>query len=419
MSLMARISSFLLRQPQQRARPASVVELPITTGGEGELHIPVPDPTAEDRIRDRWQKRGQALVRQEDWVSLSKEVEDADRARSLTPGGMSVAELLSYGARADVVGAVEHALSLGLPDKDAPVLAGIEALETVLAEDASNPVVAIVVAQAHIDIAWAWRGEGLAAQVPDLNMAAFSAHMDRAADILSPHGAAKSHSPLLMAAHCAVVPTSRGDHLRNVDRMAQNYEALIDLTPLDIRQMRNLGLAMLPSRYGDYARLTLEAHRTAARLNPIWGNGGYTWTMFDAIAQDPEALAGLDVDYFIDGLRDILAIRADQFTVNLLAAYCAVTMSADVGNDAADFNRTRIHACRDWIIYDNLTELHPLIWAHAMQSFDNGVRVRSLDRFAARGLEEGRRVLKSLFLPELARGQDIVFTEDGPVAKLS
>ena len=116
------------------------------------LKIPCPDPTAEDRERDFHQQRGQRLSRQEQWTEISKAIQAADRCLRKTEGGMPVADLIGFGARADVVNACEHALISGKPEKDAPILADIEELETVLAENPSDYAIATVVAHAHMDM---------------------------------------------------------------------------------------------------------------------------------------------------------------------------------------------------------------------------------------------------------------------------
>jgi len=404
------LTRFFTGMPVVRRRTGPVTELAVTTGAEGHLNIPIPDPTAEDRARDAWQNKGQKLARQEDWATFSHLLEHADRNRMLTRGGMSVAELLAYGARADVVAAVEHALMEGAPVDSDCLLAGIEALETVLSERADDYCIAAVVALTHLDLAWAWRGHDLNKPAPLAHMQAFEAHIDRAQDILAEHCAHDEKSPLLLAACCARARF----HGRSIDQTAAAFETLIDFNPMDTRQMRTLGTSLLPIWKGNYARLDLEARRSGARLSEIWGAGGYTWVMMDAISADAEACAGVDVEYFTDGLHDILALRPDQFTVNLLAAYCAVTMAGETGNGPADVNRAEIRDAKAWIICDYMTELHPLIWAHAAHGFDNTLRVRSLDTFAERGVAEARRVLNAIFLPELARGQNVVFTENGP-----
>ncbi|MEO1365514.1 MAG: hypothetical protein AAFU86_17250, partial [Pseudomonadota bacterium] len=122
------------------------------------MTIACPDPTAEEFARDLHQNAGLALARQEDWAVLSHQLQTLDAARAKTDGGMPVAELMAFGARADVVAAAEHALVTGRPAHDAPLLDGIEALEQVLTEHPHDPMIAAIVAHAHIDIGWAWRG---------------------------------------------------------------------------------------------------------------------------------------------------------------------------------------------------------------------------------------------------------------------
>ncbi|WP_162791926.1 hypothetical protein [Pseudosulfitobacter sp. DSM 107133] len=148
------------------------------------LSIPSPDPTGEDRACDMHKTRGQRLARQENWTAVSEAIRTAEAAASRTPGGMPVAELIAFGARADVVYAAEHALLTGRPAKDAPLLDGIIALEEVLAEFPDDYVIATVVAMTHIDIGWAWRGTGWTVEVSARNREAFDAHFDRARDII-------------------------------------------------------------------------------------------------------------------------------------------------------------------------------------------------------------------------------------------
>ncbi len=391
--------------PPQRKTPRQ-----MATALENALSIPCPDPTAEERARDEHQARGQKLARLEDWDVLIREIADADAARTKTPGGMPIAELLAYGARGDVVGAAEHALVSGHPDKGAPLLAGIEALEQVLAEHPENPMLAAIVAMAHIDIGWAWRGTGWDIEVPPRNREAFAAHFDRAADILSEHSDATEHSPLLAAAVCAL-SAGRGGPVRQIVR---NFEAWIELDPRNARAYRTFGAQMLPRWHGDYDRLELEARRAAGRTHDVWGSGAYAWVMFDAISSDPVACARLDLDFFLDGLSDILRNAQDQHTVNMVAAYCANTMGAtQTGDDETDYIRAQIADAAAWVVREHLTELHPMLWAHAARGFDNALRIRCPDRFAASGYADALRYLADLFRRELAAGKRVVFTENG------
>lgn len=372
------------------------------------LRISCPDPTNEDCLRDQHQHHAQRLVRQESWQQLSEAIRAADRDRSLTPGSMLVAELMCFGARADVVVAAEHALFDGRPAPKAPLLSGIEALEHVLAEHPQDYVIACVVAMAHMDIGWAWRGTGWDVEVPPRNRDAFAAHFDRARDIMAPFATPAEPSMLIAAASCALLCGQDADARLVSDR----YETLIDLNPLNARAMRSMGNHLLPRWYGSYAALELEARRTAARTINEWGTGGYTWVMFDAVAYDDTACANLDLPFFLEGLRDILARSSDPYTVNLLAAYCANAVGQTFsGNDLADHNRAQIAACARWIVRDHLNELHPMIWAHAARGFDNNLRVNSLKRFAASGRDDAMRIITNLFQREIEAGEQIVFTE--------
>ena len=380
------------------------------------LCIPCPNPTQEESVRDHHQNIALKLVRQEDWDKLSKLIAKADQEHTMTAGGMSVAELMAFGARADVVLAAEHALLDQTPEHDAPLMLGIEALEFVLAEPPNDYVIGSIVAQAHMDLAWAWRGIGWDVEIAPRNREAFDAHFARARDIIHGLQDAPVESALLASTSCALL---RGDQ-NNRNSVADRYEALIDLNPANTSPLRSLGTHMLPRWYGSYEELELEARRTAARTQKTWGAGGYSWVMFDAICVDDNACALLDLPFFIEGLRDIVAHRPEPYTVNLLAAYCANTMGqAFSGNDEADANRAQIADCANWIVREHLTELHPMIWAHAAQGFANNLRVASASRFAAAGHEDALRIIAGLFKREIAEGKRIVFTDQGPSATAS
>ncbi len=377
------------------------------------LSIHCPDPTAEDRLRDENQQLGQRLVRQENWKTLSRIIRTADEAHNLTPGAMPVAELIAYGARADVILAAEHAIGESEDVAPKAVLTGIEDFEVILEEHPDDYVIACIVAQTHMDIGWAWRGMGWDTEITQRNRDAFHAHFDRAREIIAPFAQEYADRPLVAAARCALVSAPIGKK----DRIADRYEHLIDLNPNNPRPMRAMGNHLLPRWFGSYGQLELEARRTAARTEAVWGAGGYTWVQFDAISCDDNACANLDVPFFIDGLRDILNRNRTPYTANLLAAYCANTIGQSFsGNDEADHVRAQISACTEWIVREYLTELHPMIWAHAAHGFDNNVRIRSPQKFAASGREDALRIMAGLFKSEIAAGKRIVFTDQGPRA---
>ncbi|MDC0736957.1 hypothetical protein N6L24_01570 [Cognatishimia sp. SS12] len=356
---------------------------------------------------------GQFLARQERWDSLSERIRDADQARETTPQGTPVSELLLFGARSDVVAAAEHALLHGKPAKDSNFFEGIEDLELMLTEFPEDYALALIVAHMHIDIGWAWRGTVAEASLNQTNREAFLAHFARAEEILDGFSAHELNSAALSAARCALLPAA--DYPG--ERIADDFEDLIDLDPENPRHMRALGTYMLPQWYGSHAALDLEARRTAARTYDLWGAGGYCWVWFDASLTDPAALAHIDVDYFLDGAFDILERRSDQAMANLIAAqlYCAWQACRQLAREGGEDMKksAALRAGFDQVVQDHLRELHPLIWGHAELGFDNGVRSVSIERLAQKGRALAMNAVAQPFMTGLEDGLTIHFGPDG------
>ena len=92
-----------------------------------------------------------------------------------------------------------------------------------------------------------------------------------------------------------------------------------------------------------------------------------------------------------------------------------MTLRGNIGlHEEADLNRMQICDAADWLIRDHLTEVHPMIWAHASEGFDNNMRVSSPSRFAARGRADALQIIASLFRDEIRNGNRVVFTPEGP-----
>ncbi len=377
---------------------------------EGQLVVPVAKLEARNVLDYKIVERGRFLARQEMWSTLSDEMRKSDTARESAPGGIPVAELLAYGARADVVLAAEHALSDEEFTNDQILLSGVSALEDVWMEHDRDPMIGLVVALAHIDLAWAWRGTAGNAELPKLNRSRCAAHFDRASVILPDCRSATPDSAAITSACCALLAGKKEHGVRVEDE----YEKLISLDPKNHRHMRAMGNHLLPGWFGSYEELELQALRVAALTRDTWGAGGYTWVQFDAIALDNHACAQVDVEYFLEGMRDIVQRRPDQEMINLLAAYCAITLRKGFGaNEKADEARVQICEAAEWLIRDHLTELHPMIWAHAVDGFNNGARISSPERFAARGHRAALRAIGDLFRDELRSGTCVTFTPNG------
>ena len=410
--LAAQARESLLRRTVSKPAPSAEADnasRQLASRLQDQLRIPTASEPPEESTRVRIQDRGQFLARQERWEELSRLIRGADNRKVATHCGMPHADLLSLGARTDVVLATEHAIADGFT----PGLQGIEELEDVLAEFPDDYAIAEIVAKTHMDIGWAWRGSNWSHEISDRNMALFHAHFDRASDILGSFSRTALASPLLAAAQCALVVAKPQPAMH----IADAYERLIDLNPANTAPMRGLGNFLLPRWFGTYDALELEARRTAARSNPVWGNGGYTWVFLDALRVDQGAARTLDVDFFIDGLRDILYLQPDQHIANLLAAYTGITMSpARTPVEAPDVVREvrhAIHSMFDHILRENLRELHPLLWAEADLGPNPGTFLPPRGALLRKGRDTALNAIATHFKNDIVSGKTLDFSQGG------
>ncbi len=377
------------------------------------LVIPISKDPHEEQLRSYHFNKGQFLARQERWDDLAQIVGEEDARRNSSGGGMPVAELLCQGARSDVVALAEHLLIDGTPEENRPLSEAISALEQILGEHPENHVIAVIVAMAHLDIAWAWRGTDAVRDTPARNLEAFDLHCTRARQVLDPFCGIELDSTLVTSARCALLVGSPDAK----DRVADDYEDLIDLAPAQQRHIRALGHHMLPQWFGSYDALELEARRTAARTQDIWGAGAYTWAFFDALLVDPNCAAVIDIPFFLEGIRDILERSEDQHNANLFASYAAVSIpnAARQGTEdmAARSALEQIQTAAQWIMSDHLHELHPLIWGHAMEGFDNQARIASIDALFKQGREKANQVFMRVFGEQMRKGNSLIFTPQG------
>ncbi|MDQ2091543.1 hypothetical protein [Marimonas arenosa] len=376
---------------------------------ERQLILPCASESDEETSRAAVQDYGQFLARQDRWDELARLIREVDRNRDATPCAMSHAELLCYGARADVVHYMEDAIF----DGASPVLDGIEAFEEMLSEYPDEYPLAVIVALTHADIGWVWRGGDWPHEIPERNLRLFEAHFHRAAEILGAYDSVIPDAPLLAAARCTLLA---GRPLPAV-KLADRYEQLITLDPGNPRPMRALGVHLLPRWHGAYDQLELEARRIAAATQSTWGNGAYAWVFMDALTVDPSAARIVDTDFFLDGMRDILANRPGQHFANLLAAYAAISMSPDrLPEGAPDIQRDirrHVHATLDWILSEYLYELHPLVWAQAAMGPDARAPLPMRKTLMRRGLVTARHAIARHFAEEIMRGTTIAFSPHG------
>lgn len=381
--------------PKRPLSPPQSTHLSTPGAQTRRLDLPEKPTSAEDSLRQQIEARGQFLARQDRWDELGEEIRAADQSRDCTPGGMGLADLLARGARLDVVQPVEQILSdPALLPQHAP-REGITALEEVLEDHPEDFGVALVLIQAYIDFAWAWRGEGWHDALPPQRQHSFLRHMARAEALLDRFSPFEHDSPALAACRCALLAAA----VEPDARLADDYEDLIDLDPGNPRHMRAFGNHLLPRWFGSYQMLEVEARRVALMTEDLWGAGGYAWVYLDALSVDPGALELLDADFFLDGMRDILERAPDQHVVNTWAAFCAVTLPAlPAHRRATREGLSRLRAALDWIQRDHLQELHPLIWGQAKLGLGAYASLPSIEELT----EMGRTAAQNALAPQPA-----------------
>lgn len=362
----------------------------------------------EELVRAMHQDRGQKLARQDLWDELSKKIKFADATRLPTPGGETASLLMAFGARSDLVAAAEDALYDGF----APDPEGLQALEEVLLDYPGDYPSSLVVALAHVDIAWSWRN--VAGKSDPIRAAEQSSqHIERAAEILAPFDGTALNAPSLIAARCALFAACE----KRGGRVKDEYETLIQLDPATHRHMRALGRHILPDYAGGLQGLEIAARRVAAMTHDVWGAGGYSWVYFDALALKRRSLELLDAEFFIEGLKDIVARKQDQHVVNLITSFCAITMSPHEDENMltrqARENRAAIHTCLDWLIKDHLRELHPLIWSQTLLAPGHGQLLPSRRALVAKGRQTALRIIAAQLASLLKDGSTITFSARG------
>lgn len=367
--------------------------------------LPVSD---EEMTRAKHHDTGLRLARQDRWEELATRIKKADADRRCTPGGEPAALLLAHGARSDVVAAVEDKLASGV----APARDGIEALEDVLDDYPDCYASALVVALAHTDIAWAWQA-ATRNQPPEKALGRAQGHLQRASTILAPFDGVKLDAPSVLAAQCALDTPNE----RHGARLVDTYGRLIKMDPESHRHMRALGRHLAVQLQDKPNMLEVEARRTAAFTQAIWGAGGYAWVYHDALMLDPTALDMLETEFFIEGMRDILGRKSDQHLVNLFAAFCAITMAPrdrDIPlSRAAEEASAQIHACLNWIVADHMQELHPVIWSQTLLAPGNMANLPSRRVLVENGREAALRIIARHFARDIIDGSSIAFSPQG------
>jgi hypothetical protein len=336
-------------------RPFAQTDRPKVAPG-----LPVRGETVQDRGRNVYFSKGQTLARQDRWDMLAKLIAETDRKRVSSLSGVSMAALLADGARSDAVRQARGAVSGG----ETEVPDGIRALEEIAEDHEDAWGVALVVARAQIECAWAYEGQVDPYALPKTPSDGFLERFEEAATLIERAQAMAPDSAEIAATSCDLLAADR----KARDKVDDRHIAAMVADRDNPGRIRAYGVHLLPRWFGTHARLEDTAQTVARDMHHIWADGGYTWMWFDALRLDPLAGAAVDTDRFIAGMHAILTARPDPVLANLFAAY-ADGMDPEAAPDdlpaAALETRARIHAALPALTDRHLTELHPQVWARA------------------------------------------------------
>lgn len=389
-------------RPMALKRPVTVMRQVEPLGPR--VDIPVRDPSPDWEETQTFLARGQHLARQDAWEELGPEICEADKTHSMTCGLTSIAALLSQGARSDAVSAARAAANKAEAHTARAILATLE----MNLEDAPDcPAIAYTVAMANIEVAHAWAGASSPKQLSPQRREAFEWHMQTAAAFADQFDPFETQSALWAMVRCQVLNIDP----RPGQRIADDYEDLIDLDPSNPDNLRAFGRDMLPSRFGNREMLDREARRTTMRTSDVWGMGAYSWIMIGAIEKDATALRWIDPELFAEGLHDILARHPGQHMVNRLAAFCGLSASS---TSIPGTSEARISNCFNWIAQDHLYEIHPAVWANApTPGLEERADESDRDALIKRGRTRAVSAIAEHFAPLLNNGRRLVFSPNG------
>ena len=322
--------------------------------------VPVRQETRQDRGRNVYFSKGQYLARQDRWDTLARLIAETDRNRAATLSGVSMAALLADGARSD---AVRHARG-EIADGADGVPSGILALEDIAGDHADHWGVALVVARAQIDCAWAYEGQVDPFALPDRPSDAFITRFAAAADLIAAAETRAPDSAEIAAIRCDLLAADPAGH----GKVEALHAASISSDPANPGRLRAYGVHLLPRWFGTLDQLDVASRCLSADLRDHWGDGAYTWMWFDALRLDPAAAEYLEPGRFIAGMHAILTKRPDPHLANLMCAYAegmAPDTAPDDLSDSAMRTRSLIHDALPDLAERHLTELHPQVWARA------------------------------------------------------
>ena len=370
------------------AVPADAASATQIAALQGRSHARILPRPAEAEHWDATIAQFATMAEDERWAALLEALHAADQDRTAAPGGRSLADLISKGARR----ALTQALAAGDWSLAETEIARFAAVQAAHAQDYAA---AHLLAQAHIDFGWARRG---AAPNPDPDLPRgvwkiYLRHIALAETALEPFDPLEESSALLAATRYLLV---RG--LEDGEALCRDwYEDWADLDPSNPAPHAIHAPHLLPHWFGTLARFDAEALGAMTRTRAKTGAAAYAVFYLAATDAVGDLPPGLDVPLFLQGLTDFQAVTGCQYRANIVAAALA-DLDHSLSLDAAGTRRHQaVRAALSRHLRQSLREFHLSTWN----------RDEALIQYA----------LAQVFADELAQGAHIHSGPNGLIAR--
>ncbi|MEP2137957.1 MAG: hypothetical protein ABJI41_00515, partial [Erythrobacter sp.] len=295
-----------------------------------------------------------------DWETLSEEIDAAESTLKASDGQLRDYGHMSWGARSEL----NDILEVMDPEHCQKKLAAIVSrIEDAANASPQNHVLATLAARTHLDIGWAWRGDGFADSVSDLEWSHMNQHYDAAEKWLTPFTQGGITSP--MVAHAAHIHARHlGDHGR---QMRAIYDMWRQLDPGNPMMYQEHGFHLLPRWFGSYQELEMEARKAAAAtVGTAIGAAPYAWMLNSLIECEPEALSIVDQEFFVDSVADMVTLTPDASEANtVLRDYSEIWLSRSLfdpaGESQQNIKALAERVCRK-VTEDHLSAIDLSVW---------------------------------------------------------
>ena len=187
-------------------------------------------------------------------------------------------------------------------------LAWIEAAHDKAPDDYA---LALLAAEAHHAIGWAWRGDGWADEVSDHGWQAMAAHFALAKKFLANFDLGECNSPGLAAALFGLARIEP-------DRPAMNraFKAWVQLDPTCAAAYGQYAFHKLPRWNGSHFEVELLARSAVRATSDVMGNAAYAMVYMDLFETEPDITGIADCRMFESGILDLIELYPHSATVN-------------------------------------------------------------------------------------------------------